>query len=218
MKLCRICYEKGTAANPLKSPCDCRGSVKYIHKRCLGQWIRASSTQCCELCRVSYISEAIVLEPLVDLPYIVMHLATRAPHLFVVQLFSYFIYFVQTNDPLITFDGFMTGVSQIIPYLLLSLTGLQVFVYIPSISGLNDVHRYWRYVFSCRVRTMDASPPWFLGLCLAGLVASFFNALLGIVVVVPLLPLLYHVHTLVILRINRDIFNDSMQIYYEDGD
>ena len=39
-KLCRICYlEDDTDNNPLIQPCQCSGSMKYIHLDCLKKWI-----------------------------------------------------------------------------------------------------------------------------------------------------------------------------------
>ena len=43
-KTCRICYqEDDTKENPLIQPCLCSGSLKYIHLKCLKQWIGTRS-------------------------------------------------------------------------------------------------------------------------------------------------------------------------------
>ena len=41
-KICRICYmaEANSLINPLIKPCKCSGSMKYIHLRCLLQWLK----------------------------------------------------------------------------------------------------------------------------------------------------------------------------------
>jgi hypothetical protein len=36
--ICRICYSEATSENALISPCDCAGSMKYIHTQCLHAW------------------------------------------------------------------------------------------------------------------------------------------------------------------------------------
>jgi hypothetical protein len=42
MAACRICLiEGGTAGDPLISPCNCAGTVKYIHLECLKRWIKS---------------------------------------------------------------------------------------------------------------------------------------------------------------------------------
>ena len=43
-KTCRICYcEEDTIENPLIQPCNCSGSMKYIHLNCLKRWLKNSS-------------------------------------------------------------------------------------------------------------------------------------------------------------------------------
>ena len=44
-KLCRVCYleEEDEIENPLVQPCQCSGSCKCIHLKCLKQWINTKS-------------------------------------------------------------------------------------------------------------------------------------------------------------------------------
>lgn len=65
---CRICLLEGNQENdPLISPCDCKGSIKFVHLECLRHWINGrlnlSEQQqrpvfvrqlLCELCKVPY--------------------------------------------------------------------------------------------------------------------------------------------------------------------
>ena len=46
-KICRICYsqEEDENNNPLVQPCNCDGSMKYIHLQCLSQWIYTHSCE-----------------------------------------------------------------------------------------------------------------------------------------------------------------------------
>lgn len=32
---CKFCFDEETAENPLISPCNCSGSIKFIHLKCL---------------------------------------------------------------------------------------------------------------------------------------------------------------------------------------
>lgn len=52
---CRICHcaESPTSSGFVKliSPCHCSGSLKYVHHGCLQQWLDATNSQRCELCR-----------------------------------------------------------------------------------------------------------------------------------------------------------------------
>ena len=70
-KTCRICYcEEENEKNPLVQPCMCSGSLKYIHLKCLKQWINTrnlveveNNNKCkiflvkqvdCELCKMRF--------------------------------------------------------------------------------------------------------------------------------------------------------------------
>jgi len=65
--MCRICLLEGaTEDDPLISPCQCKGSIQYVHLRCLRHWIKGrlnfsdTSTSffyrplACELCKAVY--------------------------------------------------------------------------------------------------------------------------------------------------------------------
>ncbi|CAH0557296.1 unnamed protein product [Brassicogethes aeneus] len=53
--ICRICHCEADLDNPLLSPCYCSGSLKYVHQSCLRQWLAASDTRSCELCKFNFI-------------------------------------------------------------------------------------------------------------------------------------------------------------------
>ena len=46
---CRIC-QSDTTEDKLISPCNCCGSVKWVHQSCLVQWMKSSFKESCELC------------------------------------------------------------------------------------------------------------------------------------------------------------------------
>lgn len=50
MEICRICFEGGK----LIAPCDCKGSLKFIHEKCLEQWKNKSQKIHCEICHRMY--------------------------------------------------------------------------------------------------------------------------------------------------------------------
>lgn len=56
--VCRFCLEsKNTKRNPLIEPCECRGSIQYVHAYCLLRWRRidpARNAQICLLCMTPY--------------------------------------------------------------------------------------------------------------------------------------------------------------------
>ena len=51
---CRICFsQQATITNPLMRPCQCTGSVKYIHLKCLQSWIGMQvKVKVIELCTI----------------------------------------------------------------------------------------------------------------------------------------------------------------------
>ena len=59
---CYICYEAGVPGNPLISPCQCIGSVKYVHLNCLQRWIQPEGSSAvnthCSICKARYPEKA----------------------------------------------------------------------------------------------------------------------------------------------------------------
>lgn len=55
---CYICYESERGDDPLKSPCRCKGSIKYVHESCLGDWLRIHNDNRCRHCHYEYQTEA----------------------------------------------------------------------------------------------------------------------------------------------------------------
>lgn len=51
---CRICIDLGEADARMCAPCECIGSVKYIHVTCLKEWIKEKRSIKCELCGSNY--------------------------------------------------------------------------------------------------------------------------------------------------------------------
>ncbi|CAH2077174.1 unnamed protein product [Thlaspi arvense] len=52
--LCRICRSPEVSDNPLRYPCACRGSIKYVHQQCLLLWLNRRGYKQCEVCGRSY--------------------------------------------------------------------------------------------------------------------------------------------------------------------
>ncbi|KAI3835127.1 hypothetical protein MKX03_019753 [Papaver bracteatum] len=52
--VCRICRNPGDSENPLKCPCACSGSIKFVHQECLLQWLNYSNARQCEICRYPF--------------------------------------------------------------------------------------------------------------------------------------------------------------------
>ncbi|KFK43243.1 hypothetical protein AALP_AA1G098200 [Arabis alpina] len=52
--LCRICRSPEQPGNPLRYPCLCRGSIKFVHQDCLHYWLNLKGYTKCEVCGRSY--------------------------------------------------------------------------------------------------------------------------------------------------------------------
>ena len=56
---CRFCLDtEGTEENPLIIPCECKGSIRYVHQRCLDKWRLTEPDRngfICRLCDSVYI-------------------------------------------------------------------------------------------------------------------------------------------------------------------
>jgi hypothetical protein len=47
--VCRICRMPGEPDSPLYYPCQCNGSIRWVHQDCLLQWLKHSSAISCEV-------------------------------------------------------------------------------------------------------------------------------------------------------------------------
>jgi len=66
---CYICYETGGVGDPLINPCQCSGSVKYVHLSCLSRWIQPEGSSTvnthCPVCKARYPekTQALMIRP-----------------------------------------------------------------------------------------------------------------------------------------------------------
>lgn len=56
---CRICQTSRSADDingqeSLVSPCDCRGSLGFVHKSCMEKWLNLRNKDTCELCHFKF--------------------------------------------------------------------------------------------------------------------------------------------------------------------
>lgn len=48
--ICRICHN-GDSFERLITPCNCKGTLGYVHRHCLENWLSRSGLTHCELCK-----------------------------------------------------------------------------------------------------------------------------------------------------------------------
>ncbi len=53
-KRCRICYEENQTLSPLIFPCKCNGTIKWVHEKCIKEWIKISKKNYCPQCKYQY--------------------------------------------------------------------------------------------------------------------------------------------------------------------
>src|SRR5690242_1442263 len=73
-RMCRICHEKGDQghvlfdsflpSDPIISPCNCAGSIAFIHFECLKTWMMSSGHLKCSTCDGDYSCIEIKKEPI----------------------------------------------------------------------------------------------------------------------------------------------------------
>ncbi|XP_035229333.1 E3 ubiquitin-protein ligase MARCH3-like [Stegodyphus dumicola] len=51
--MCRICYN-GNSRERLLKPCQCKGTIKYVHRNCLERWLESTNCETCELCHFHF--------------------------------------------------------------------------------------------------------------------------------------------------------------------
>ena len=88
---CRFCFEGGEDFNPLIDPCNCIGSMKYVHVNCIRKW-RAITTNedwisRCQLCLTDYM--VYLRWPKEDLPRDVLfiHLLTQRHYILATMVY-----------------------------------------------------------------------------------------------------------------------------------
>ncbi|XP_038706435.1 probable E3 ubiquitin ligase SUD1 isoform X3 [Tripterygium wilfordii] len=86
--VCRICRNPGDVDNPLRFPCACSGSIKFVHQDCLLQWLNHSNARRCEVCKHAFSFSPVYAENApARLPFqeFLVGMATKACH--VLQFF-----------------------------------------------------------------------------------------------------------------------------------
>ncbi|XP_071688970.1 probable E3 ubiquitin ligase SUD1 [Rutidosis leptorrhynchoides] len=60
--VCRICRNSGDVDNPLRYPCVCSGSIKFVHQDCLLRWLNHSNAPKCEICEHPFLISPVYAE------------------------------------------------------------------------------------------------------------------------------------------------------------
>lgn len=66
---CRICLDDNKN-NLYKNICDCKGSLNYVHKECLLNWLNKKEDNTCEICKTKYDIQIVSCIHKLDIVYI----------------------------------------------------------------------------------------------------------------------------------------------------
>ena len=211
-QLCRICYDETNMKNPLLTPCNCKGSIAFIHKKCLLKWIKTSLAQQCELCKTQYAFEEFLLEKLYKPSWFILYIC-RYPHIFYLYIISVYIGYLLYDTSYKGIPGnkknefnmlIIIGFN-ILPYMLTLLATIQMILLTPAIYALKQKYRYLQYALSCsKIANMRISPLTYFIMILFSIYASFYFTVAGPLFLLYLTSQLYGVHTVIILKINSD--------------
>lgn len=148
--VCRICYCEAEADDILISPCSCKGSVKYIHEKCLRFWRchgkEFKQINMCEQCKTEYnVKNDIVLNNFL------VHALTA-----VALSFTYFIMILGLHvfyksyaaviEDVTSFNGFFTHEMYHCSCILLFLTLYVLYTNGSMFALANYLFTYWRIV------------------------------------------------------------------------
>ncbi len=102
--LCRFCLSsKNVSANPLISPCNCKGSLEFVHLKCLNRWRRVDlqrNGRMCGLCLTNYIHlQPIQFEVIPETTTIVLYCLDYPGLLLLFYNYIYSIVLSSTHNP-----------------------------------------------------------------------------------------------------------------------
>lgn len=55
--MCRICFMTSEQEDILRNPCKCKGSLSFVHEKCLNQWLTSRNIRICELCKTRFVMQ-----------------------------------------------------------------------------------------------------------------------------------------------------------------
>ena len=220
--VCRFCLiEYEHPENPLLEPCECKGSVAYVHKKCIQKWRittqNPKSVRMCQLCLTNfklpmrYPIESIPEEKIdgvwcyLSRPYIVWSFFSSFQLLIFVQMIIYNEQLTQSKYSDFTKDTVnrIQYLSYIVTTSLISFTYLQF--YKPYILQIKNKRRYLQYWLKLRLVTNKDISPCLLVFTygVSFLMTPHFQMPFFIFYLI-LLPNFFYAHRAILQEINND--------------
>lgn len=212
---CRFCLlEEESKQDPLWTPCKCKGSVKYIHKQCLIEWLKVAPEQhryYCQLCLTHYVFPRLWSRETYPYTYLpgerVMIFNPAIIITIVIFLYSmYYIYYININTIQIDTEYIVSVLSphQFYLNMLFAVTMLYGIYFIRRFLSVRNKMIYIAYM--CIPFTVHQP---IVTVISAGLIISFTNILMipiGLLYII-LLSRMLREHEVVIRRMNADAHN-----------
>jgi len=151
---CRFCLDVGTLDNkfnPLIAPCQCKGSIKYVHKNCLNMWrrtdMRPDQDIQCPLCKTIYKLRYLTLVLFEVIPQYggVQRLLFYPLLMMVVWNYWLLVLVLIKPDRADLYTNLVNGNNRICDNFIYSQTfiaGIYVSTYIYHLRNVHDIRRY----------------------------------------------------------------------------
>jgi len=201
LPVCRICYEIEDSHNPLLSPCNCKGTIEFIHTNCFYKWLHVSSEYSCKLCNTVYSIEELQLESLYEPSYHQLWLSRHSVIVYINLILIYICYNLYTES--YSTQYYTEFYKLLVPPFIVSL-GIQCTIIIPSIMLIHNKLTYVQAFCSCtRLPGMNISAFTYSLLILIGFVVSFYY-IMGSFTLVFFIGRFYTIHSQIVLQMNTD--------------
>jgi hypothetical protein len=156
---CRFCFDGPESKNPLVSPCNCKGSMKYVHVQCIKKWrvntINPEWHHKCQLCLSDF--EVLLRWQKEDLPrhVLFLNILTKRPivlSFMLVYLHITILSFVPTLNPKLQPQPAHEIISSSLSLKQLYYTNTSYLLYLSMLSATTCIYAityynsFWKYI------------------------------------------------------------------------
>lgn len=88
---CKICWDDGPN---LIAPCQCKGTMQFVHMPCLALWLAAKRSDTCDICHasLSQVVEDVVVNNLIAQRIVQLQAREKIPFTLQCALFTMWLY------------------------------------------------------------------------------------------------------------------------------
>ena len=209
--ICRFCHIKyEDERDPFISPCECTGSVEFVHQNCLRAWRRTTEypehRQYCQLCLTEYdIERRWPLETIPEDDRTGAWFFLSKPYIFILILQFIYSSLLQliTNTLSIHLNRVSAGLLYVA--IINSLSLIYITYYYKYFKSVQSKHVYLYYWSTCKLRDESYIRPCYLFLAssISYICIYFCPEPYGMMFII-LLPQYYHCHKGILELMNDD--------------